>query len=197
MHVLSAKEETVYFQTCLSQGYSDLHDVGRLMIRQGCRPGELLALRSQDVHLETMSATLRIRSGKTDAARRSLWLASESRHLLAGRALSSSLWVFPSRRHPDLPISRLDGPHGRVLKQMGYGEGEGFVVYDLRHTFATQAALGGMDLPTLAAILGHSNIRSVMRYVHVSQAHQNEAMERLDVQHMGAGSEAEACGVVQ
>ena len=195
MHVLTAAEETVYFQTCLSLGYSDLHDVGRLMIRQGCRPGELMALQVADVDLER--ALLRIRSGKTDAARRCLRLAPESRQLLAQRLLGVDVWVFPSRWHPDLALSRLDGPHERVMRDLGYGKGEGFVVYDLRHTFATRAAQQNVDLATLAAILGHSNIRSVMRYIHVSQAHQNAAMDRLDVEFTAAAGVVEACEVVQ
>lgn len=34
-----------------------------------------------------------------------------------------------------------------------------FVLYDFRHTFATKMAQAGVDLPTLAAILGHNSIR--------------------------------------
>ena len=41
-----------------------------------------------------------------------------------------------------------------------------FVLYDFRHTFATRLAQAGIDLATLAAILGHSSIRLVQRYVH-------------------------------
>jgi hypothetical protein len=41
-----------------------------------------------------------------------------------------------------------------------------FVIYDWRHTFATRVAQAGIDLATLAAILGHSSIRIVQKYVH-------------------------------
>ena len=53
-----------------------------------------------------------------------------------------------------------------------------FVLYDLRHTFATRIAERGMDLSTLASILGHSGIRVVQRYVHISEGHQRDAMRR-------------------
>lgn len=196
MHVLTAAEETAYFQTCLSLGYSELHDIGRLMIRQGCRPGELMALQPRDIDLER--ALMRILGGKTHAARRSLRLVPESRQVFAQRLLGVDVWVFPSRRHPDRPLSRLDGPHERVMRDLGYGKGEGFVVYDLRHTFATRAAQQNMDLPTLAAILGHASISSVMRYVHVTQAHQDAEMKRLGVEMTGRqAAEQKLAGVVQ
>ncbi len=39
-----------------------------------------------------------------------------------------------------------------------------FRLYDLRHTWATRAAESGIDLVTLAALLGHSKIQMVLRY---------------------------------
>ena len=40
----------------------------------------------------------------------------------------------------------------------------------------------GELLATLAAILGHSNLRSIMRYVHPTQEHQRAAMHRFGVE---------------
>ena len=57
-----------------------------------------------------------------------------------------------------------------------------FGIYDLRHTFATRMAERGMDLATLAAILGHSGIRVVQRYIHITQEHQRAAMRRFGPQ---------------
>jgi integrase len=53
------------------------------------------------------------------------------------------------------------------------------VIYDLRHTFGTrQATLIKTDPFTLAAMMGHSNLRTIMRYVHPDQSAQKEAMEK-------------------
>ena len=60
----------------------------------------------------------------------------------------------------------------------GEDTGLSFVIYDFRHTAATRWAERGMPLATLAKILRHSNLRSVMSYVHPSQEHMDEAMSR-------------------
>jgi len=55
-----------------------------------------------------------------------------------------------------------------------------FVPYDFRHTFATRIAENGVDLPTLAALLGHDGIRCVQKYVHPTAGHKKEAMKIFD-----------------
>ena len=40
--------------------------------------------------------------------------------------------------------------------------------------------MSGIDLVTLAALLGHSKINMVMRYAHPTESHQSLAMKRLE-----------------
>ncbi len=49
-----------------------------------------------------------------------------------------------------------------------------------RHTFATNAIMNGIDLVTLAEILGHESVETTKRYVHLANkgTHLNAAMER-------------------
>ena len=37
-----------------------------------------------------------------------------------------------------------------------------------------------MDMPTLAALLGHSKLNMVMRYAHPQEKHQADAMKKLE-----------------
>ena len=157
----------------------DLFDLGRLMLNQGCRPEEVVTLRSSDVDLERCQ--LRIREGKSVAARRTLDLTPESREILAHRMAAAlghggvnsapvpptESWIFPA--------SRRSGEHvGRLNEKAGLS----FVLYDLRHTFATRMAEAGVDLATLASILGHSSIRIVQIYVHPTADHKKAAMAK-------------------
>jgi len=115
-----------------------------------------------------------VRSGKSAAARRTLDLTPESRKILARRLAGESTWIFPARRKVGQHISRLNNCHDRACVKGGLS----FCLYDLRHTFATRMAEAGVDLATLAAILGHGSIRIVQRYVHPTAEHKRAAMAK-------------------
>jgi integrase len=150
-----------------------LFAVGRLLINQGCRPEEIMASRKAD--LDTEAATLRIPGGKSKAARRTIYLTPESTELLAARLNTPGPWLFPSRRYEGRHITKLNGTHDRACMAAGVS----FVLYDLRHTFGTrQATEEKTDPLTLAKIMGHANLRTMMRYVHPDQDAQKAAMER-------------------
>jgi triosephosphate isomerase len=55
-----------------------------------------------------------------------------------------------------------------------------FHFHDLRHTAATRMADAGADPFTLAAILGHSDIRMTARYTHATDEAKRRAVEKLD-----------------
>lgn len=178
-HVLTPQEEKAYFDRARDvkdrDGRRNLYDLGRLMLQQGCRPEELMVLKKQHVNIEKRQ--MLIVAGKTRAARRTLNLTDESVAILEPRlAVGNTQWVFPSDRKQGRPISKLQGPHDRVCREAEVS----FVIYDLRHTFATRMIDSGANLPTVAAILGHSNLRTISRYVHPSAESQREAMEKYD-----------------
>ena len=66
--------------------------------------------------------------------------------------------------------------HGAIAR----AQLEPFRLYDLWHTFATRASEAGVDLVTLAALLGHSRVQMVMRYAHPSEKHQFEAIQAIE-----------------
>lgn len=48
--------------------------------------------------------------------------------------------------------------------------------HDLRHTFASRLAMAGVDLYTIADLLGHADLQNVQRYAHLSPAHRTRAV---------------------
>src|SRR5262252_7605750 len=88
----------------------------------------------------------------------------ESMSILARRIETEfGYWIFPSMKKPGKHIPRVNGLHDKVLaKGAAAGKPLHFVLYDLRHTWATAQA--GIDLATLAQILGHSGLRVAMKY---------------------------------
>ena len=54
-----------------------------------------------------------------------------------------------------------------------------FTWYCLRHTFASRLVMAGVELRTVAELMGHKTIQMTMRYAHLAPAHQLSAVERL------------------
>ena len=177
MHVLTHEEEQDYFKR--AKMYPNLHDVGRLMVNQGMRPEEVTALAKLDIDMDL--SLIHIRKGKSTASKRVLDMTTESCAILRRRMEGESPWIFPSKRRHGKPIGRINSAHDSLVAEAAKeGVTIGFVPYDLRHTFATRVAQENIDLPTLAALLGHASIRMVQKYVHPTAGHKKAAMARYD-----------------
>ena len=171
--VLTFAEQRRY----LAEASDTLYDVATIILETGMRPEEVYTLQAHAVDLDR--GFLRVLKGKTPAAKRRIELTSECRRILAGRLemVVGKGYLFPCETDPTRPIPKVANAHDRAVLRSGVPR---FVPYDLRHTWATRAAESGIDLVTLAAMMGHSRIQMVMRYAHPTQRHQTSAMERLE-----------------
>jgi integrase len=171
--VLSFEEEPKY----LAAANSRLREVAVLILNTGMRPEEVYRLRREDVHLE--EGYLRVPFGKTRAARRTIPLNRDARLLLADRLskLGTEVYAFPSKRDWSKPMAQISNTHARTVKRAGL---PWFRLYDCRHSFATRAVQSGMDLPTLATLLGHAKLNMVLRYAHPTPEHQRLAISHFE-----------------
>src|SRR5262245_50579582 len=88
------------------------------------------------------------------------------------------MYLFPHKKDKNKPTLKVNNAHDRAVEKSGL---QPFRLYDLRHTWATRAAEGGMDIGTLAALLGHSKLVMVQRYVHPGETHRFEAVRKLAI----------------
>jgi len=55
-----------------------------------------------------------------------------------------------------------------------------FRFHDLRHTFASNLVMSGIDLTTVGELLGHKKLEMTKRYSHLSPSHKTKAINILD-----------------
>ena len=169
--VLNYDEQAKY----LSMATPMLRDVATLMLETGMRPEEVYRIKPENVNLA--GGFLVIPYGKTKAARRRVPLTASARCVLGLRMASHDAFLFPCETDSKRPVPKVNNAHDRAVRDSKVAR---FRLYDLRHTWATRAAESGIDLVTLAALLGHSKIQMVLRYAHPTQEHQARSVERME-----------------
>jgi integrase len=64
-----------------------------------------------------------------------------------------------------------------ALRKVGIKD---FRFHDLRHTFASQLFMAGVDITTVKELLGHKSLAMTLRYSHLAPAHKVNALAILD-----------------
>ena len=171
--IVSLEEERAY----LAGTSQPLRDIARIMLDTGMRPEEVF--RIETANLDFVQRTSLNPFGKTAAARRKLTMTDEVWLMLKARTVSSkSPYVFSSPDKPEKPIGSVRKAHDAAVRRAKIVPG--FRLYDLRHTYASRAVMAGVDLPTLAALLGHTSVQMTMRYVHPAEEHKREAVAKIE-----------------
>jgi integrase len=158
----------------------------RLLLLTGCRKGEVLGLRWEDVDFGRRC--LRLADSKTGA--KSVPLGAPALQLLA-TANRSGPWVCPGGR-PGQPLKNLYKPLGRICRAAGI---TGVRPHDMRHSYVSAAAAGGESLVIVGAIVGHSAASMTERYTHLSDDPVRAAADRISTAISAAMSCSEAAEV--
>ncbi len=163
-----------------------------LCLYTGMRIGELLALKWEDVDLKkcviSINATCRdgyengkhikiIDTPKTKSSRRIIPVPIQIvPHLRLIKKMSRSEYVISSPCG-EIPVRTYQKAFSSLLNKLDI-EHRSF--HALRHTFATRALECGMDVRTLAEILGHQNPNITLnRYAHSMMEHKIAMMNRV------------------
>jgi integrase len=153
-------------------------------LRTGLRLGELRALRFSDVSLPGRKLVVRRAAwngtvGSPKGGRpREVPLSEEVLSLLRAmpRPASASELVFGHPSGRMYSRNEMKWPLWRACKAAGLRK-IGWHV--LRHTFASQLVMRGVPLKAVQELLGHRDIRTTMRYAHLSPQSRREAVEKL------------------
>jgi len=89
----------------------------------------------------------------------------------------------------------------RAFRKAGSIAGiNGLVWHDLRATFGTRLGEAGFDAFTIAALLGHNNVRTTRRYVRATERNKREAVHAAMLNeaghnfcHKGKCNDADSC----
>ena len=110
----------------------------------------------------------------------SLWLHQTPLRDIRAEQVQAGLaspWVFPN------PLTGKPYRHDMktswytALRKAGIAD---FHFHDLRHTCASYLRMQGVDLLTIAEILGHKDLKMTRRYAHVAPTHRLAAIGLLD-----------------
>jgi site-specific recombinase XerD len=132
----------------------------------GLRISEVVRLRVTDI--DSQRGVLVVRQGKGQKDR----LVPLSPTLLAElrghwRRYRPSEWLFPGqKRGRHLNVNALQRLFARVVRPLGFGKAVS--MHTLRHSYATHLLEAGVDVVTLQRLLGHRDLSTTARYLHVS-----------------------------
>lgn len=142
----------------------------RLLLLTGCRMGEILNLRWEQVDIERR--LLLLPDSKTGA--KAVYLSEAAiQVLLAIKRKSANPYVLPGRQ-AGRPLLTIRKPWQNLCTAAKLDD---LRIHDLRHSFASVGAAGGLSLPMIGALLGHSQPATTSRYAHLAASPVREAAD--------------------
>jgi integrase len=134
----------------------------RLLACTGARAGEIQGLRWE--HVDLAGRCLRLPTSKT--GRKVIHLNEPALEVLSelARRRTGNPWVIEGAK-PDAPLVNIRKPWHRIRKAADLPDVR---LHDLRHSFASVAVAGGLSLPIIGALLGHTQPATTARYAHLA-----------------------------
>lgn len=153
-----------------------------LLMHTGMRPSEAAGLQWGDVDLDGRLVKLQVT--KTDMRYVPLTEMAENvlRSIRPEKAQVDTYVFLPHSSSEtlkvlDIPCNHFKRSFGTARKKAGLDD---LHLHDLRHTAASHLLMAGVDIRTLAEILGHKTMQMVQRYTHLLNDHKLRAVDRIN-----------------
>ncbi len=194
--ILSEEQISLLLEECRRSRTKLLYPFVLLALHTGCRSMELRGLRWSQVNFKDGFVSLVGAETKghrsrtiplTQAAKETLIELTEKQNVnkvldLSGNPIGL---VFPSRSNSNEPRD-MHMSFNRAVKRAGLDNlpGAGKLrIHDLRHLCGTFLVMNGVDLETIRSILGHRDLTTTQRYLHVVNEHKKQAIAKIG--HLG------------
>jgi site-specific recombinase XerD len=143
----------------------------RLLMLTGCRFSEIVSLEWDWIRDK------RIFLPDSKSGPRTVWLSGSARGVIDAipRYSDDCAYLFPGRP-PTRLIDNIAFQWTRIRDEAGL---PGLRLHDLRHSWASVAAMNGVDMVTVAKLLGHALVETTERYTHLSDQSVSDAADRV------------------
>jgi integrase len=150
-----------------------LKPLATVALHTGARKGELQSLQWPQVDFELgIISLLDTKNGE----RRDIPMNETVKATLKGIEKISE-FVFSSRNGTRIDNAQVQNAFTEALRRSGI---EDFHFHDLRHTFASNLVMAGVELNDVRELLGHKKMDMTLRYAHLSPKHKTKVINILD-----------------
>ncbi len=159
----------------------------RFSLHTGARLSEVLNIRPEHV----FSGSSQIRLVDTKYMSRTVYPDDETMAIITALLPQCKHFVFESPI-PEQPISRhyVGNAFSKIVNaktrlNTGVTDARSRITFhSLRHTYGTWQIYGGMDIETLSRLMGHTDLRTTRRYVHLAEEFKAQMAARARIQSM-------------
>jgi integrase len=163
-----------------------LKDILIIIQDTGMRPEEVFRIRIENI--DWARQVIFNPHGKTPASRRRVPISERMSSLLMIRCEGKPQgWLFPASRAACGHLTTVAKQFREARREAGLPES--LVLYCARHTFGTAAYEATGNLAVVMKVMGHSDVRTAMRYQHPGLESIREAIDQRNLRHNSRHSE--------
>ena len=139
----------------------------KILLETGLRMNELIHLQKQ--HIDFQTQTIMVEMTKTHAHRIVCFLEETQETLQAWMSLHPSVpeLFYNLKTKRRMTSASIESLFYQLKKRTGVKDN--ITPHKWRHTFATNFLRKGGDLETLRMLLGHTNLKTTQKYLHLNQ----------------------------